>query len=236
MPAPARCRLEYFVPYYRVSTERQGRSGLGLEAQQEAISNFKRSRPDATFLQEFTEVESGTRKGNARPRLQQAIEFARAKNATLLIAKLDRLARNVHFVSGLMESKVNFLALDLPEANRLTIHIMAAFAEHEADCISQRTKAALAARKARGLPLGNPQNLLDTHRAAGRIEIARQRREKALHFSFQVAPLLTKLQNEGLSLNKIAHELNTRQISTASGRTGSWTATAVKNCLAWAVQ
>jgi DNA invertase Pin-like site-specific DNA recombinase len=140
-----------FVAYYRVSTERQGRSGLGLEAQQKAVRDHLNGG-DWKLVGEFTEVESGKR--SDRPKLAEALKACRVRGATLIIAKLDRLARNVHFVSGLMESGVEFTAVDFPQANRLAVHILAAVAEHEAKMISERTKAALAAAKARGVKLG----------------------------------------------------------------------------------
>lgn len=139
------------VAYYRVSTQKQGVSGLGLEAQVEAVRRYLGSRSDS-LIAEFTEVESG--KKNDRPKMAAAIAMCRAKNATLVIAKLDRMARNVAFVANLMDSGVEFVACDFPQANRLTIHILAAVAEHEAKAISARTKAALAAKKARGERLG----------------------------------------------------------------------------------
>lgn len=144
-----------FVSYIRVSTARQGASGLGLEAQQEAVQRFLNGG-SWELLGEFKEVETG--KGAdalaKRPQLRAALDLCRKEGATLIIAKLNRLSRSVHFVSGLMESKVRFVACDMPEANELTIHIMAAFAEHEAKRISQRTKDALAVAKARGAVLG----------------------------------------------------------------------------------
>jgi DNA invertase Pin-like site-specific DNA recombinase len=171
--APAR-----FVAYYRVSTDKQGRSGLGLEAQRAAVEAHvvdARGRVAA----EFIEVESGRKRD--RPQLAAALAAARAHRAILVIAKLDRLARNVHFVSGLMESGVEFVAADMPTVNRLTVHILAAVAEEEARMISARTKAALAAAKARGVPLGNPNlragsaeqarpaNLVKTGQARARV-------------------------------------------------------------------
>jgi DNA invertase Pin-like site-specific DNA recombinase len=140
-----------FVAYYRVSTQRQGASGLGLEAQQEAVRGFTKG---GTIVAEVVEVESGKR--NDRPKLAEALALCRKTKATLIIAKLDRLARNVAFVSNLMESGVDFVAVDFPQANRLTVHILAAIAEHEAAMISQRTRAALQAAKARGKRLGGP--------------------------------------------------------------------------------
>jgi len=142
-----------FVAYYRVSTDRQGASGLGLDAQRESVSRFVGAGQLAAA---FTEVESG-RKDTNRPQLQAALTECRKRKATLLIARLDRLARNVAFIANLMESGVDFVAVDMPQANRLTIHILAAVAEHEREMISARTKAALAQAKARGTRLGNPQ-------------------------------------------------------------------------------
>ena len=137
-----------YVAYYRVSTARQGQSGLGLEAQQSAVESF------CEPIESFTEVESGKLK--QRPELMRAIAACKRHKAILVVAKLDRVARNVAFVSTLMESGVEFIACDNPNANRLTIHILAAVAEDEASRISERTKAALAAAKRRGVVLGNP--------------------------------------------------------------------------------
>src|ERR1700740_755287 len=142
-----------FVAYFRVSTDAQGRSGLGLEAQREAVGRHV-GAAGGRIVAEFEEIESG--KKNDRPKIAAAISTSRLKRATLVIAKLDRLARNVAFVSNLMEGGVDFVACDNPYATRLTIHILAAVAEHERELISQRTKAALAAAKARGVKLGNP--------------------------------------------------------------------------------
>jgi len=140
-----------FVSYLRVSTQRQGKSGLGLEAQREAVLGFLNGGR-WELVQEIVEIESGKR--NDRPALARALSLCRVHGAKLLVAKLDRLARNVAFISALMEAGVEFEAVDLPQANRLTVHIMAAMAEHEACAISARTKAALGAAKARGTKLG----------------------------------------------------------------------------------
>ena len=139
------------IAYYRVSTKQQGESGLGLEGQVAAVAAYARGQ-GAEVLKTYREVESGKRAD--RPELAKALAHARRSRATLVIAKLDRLARNVHFLSGLMESNVDFIACDNPHANRLTIHILAAVAEDEAKRISERTRAALAASKARGGRLG----------------------------------------------------------------------------------
>jgi DNA invertase Pin-like site-specific DNA recombinase len=133
-----------FVAYYRVSTDKQGQSGLGLQAQHQAVMNYLNGGP-WTLVAEHTEVESGKR--NARPELQKALAACRRHKAKLVIAKLDRLSRNLHFITSVMESGVEFIACDNPHANKLTIHILAAVAEHEREAISERTKAALAAAK-----------------------------------------------------------------------------------------
>jgi hypothetical protein len=154
-----------FVSYIRVSTQRQGRSGLGLEAQRDAVTNHLNGGR-WSLIAEVVEVESGKR--SDRPKLAEALRLCRASKATLVIAKLDRLARNVAFIANLMESGVEFVACDMPQANRFTLHILAAVAEHEAAMISARTKAALAAAKARGIRLGasDPNRIAKTYPAA----------------------------------------------------------------------
>jgi DNA invertase Pin-like site-specific DNA recombinase len=147
-----------FVAYYRVSTAKQGQSGLGLQAQKESVEQYLNGG-DLQLIAEFTEVETG-KGSNAltkRPELQKAIAFAKKNKATLVIAKLDRLARNVHFIAGLLESGADFVAADMPEADRAMIQMMSVFAELEARRISERTKAALAQAKKNGVKLGNPQ-------------------------------------------------------------------------------
>ncbi|BDT69106.1 hypothetical protein os1_32940 [Comamonadaceae bacterium OS-1] len=205
---------QHFITYYRVSTQRQGASGLGLDAQRNAVKNYLAGR-DKTVIEEFSEVETG-KGSNAlekRPQLRLALERCSKTGATLLIAKLDRLARNVHFVSGLMESKAKFVACDLPEANQLTIHIMAAFAEHEARRISERTRDALAAAKARGVVLG----------ATGPVNLKQhtQRRQKAASaFKDRLIPLLTGFASQGLSRRAIVVQLNDLGIKAPRG--GTW--------------
>jgi DNA invertase Pin-like site-specific DNA recombinase len=144
------------VAYYRVSTDRQGRSGLGLEAQQEAVRTYLNGG-NWKLVGEFVEIESGKRAD--RPKLSEALRICRLQRATLVIAKLDRLSRNAHFLLGLQEAGVDFVAADSPHANRLTVHILAAVAEDEAKRIAERTKAALAAAKARGTKLGGSGQL-----------------------------------------------------------------------------
>src|SRR6516162_418624 len=142
-----------FVSYLRVSTVRQGKSGLGLEAQRKAVRDYL-DGGNWQLVQEFVEVESG--RHSERPQLAAALAACKKHKARLVIAKLDRLSRNLAFIATLMESGVEFIAADMPFANKLTIHILAAVAEHEREAISERTKAALAAAKARGTRLGNP--------------------------------------------------------------------------------
>jgi len=149
--------MQKFVSYLRVSTNRQGQSGLGLEAQRDAVRNYL-ARVQHEHIDELVEVESGAK--SSRPVLAEALARCRREKATLIIAKLDRLARNVAFISSLMETGVDFVAVDAPYANKLMLHILSAFAEHEREQISIRTKAALAAAKARGVKLGKNGKIL----------------------------------------------------------------------------
>ena len=201
-----------FIAYFRVSTDRQGRSGLGLDAQREAVLRHVGSNR-GELIGEFCEIESGKR--NDRPQLAAAISAANRAKATLIIAKLDRLARNVHFVSGLMESGVDFVAADNPHANKLMVHMLAAFAEHEREQISQRTKDALAAAKARGIRLGRN----------GADRLAPAYRAEAIERARQLAPILAELRRTGMSARRIAAELAARGIATPSG--GRWHAQSV---------
>src|ERR1700733_2809276 len=165
-----------FVSYLRVSTVRQGISGLGLEAQREAVASYLNGGR-WSLVQEVVEVESGKR--NDRPAIAEALRLCRLHRAILIIAKLDHLARNVHFISSLMESGVEFVAVDFPQANRLTVHILAAVAEHEASMISTRTKAALGAAKARGVELGGQQGSVERMARIGRKGNAARARSEA---------------------------------------------------------
>lgn len=210
--------MKRFIAYYRVSTEQQGKSGLGLDAQRQAVAGYVAGRGD--IVAEFTEIESSR---NKRPQLQAALEACRKHKATLLIARLDRLARNVAFISNLMESRVEFVAVDFPEANRLTIHILAAVAEHEREMISKRTKDALKAAKARGVRLGNPDPIPAARLANAAVK------EQTAQFHATVKPLIQKLRLEGYSLAKIATELNSRSVQTARG--GLWYPATVRNIL-----
>src|SRR5215831_9781263 len=149
-PTPVTRHPRKFIAYFRVSTDKQGRSGLGLEAQKAAVASYVAA---GQLLASYTEVESGRR--NDRPALAAAVAACKQHKATLVVAKLDRLARSVYFIASLMEAKVDFVCCDMPTANRLTLHVLSAVAEHEREAISTRTKAALAAAKARGVKLGN---------------------------------------------------------------------------------
>src|SRR3954465_401776 len=196
-----------WVAYYRVSTAKQGASGLGLDAQRSAVADYL-DGGNRQLAAEFTEVESGRK--NDRPELARALATCRRTGAALIIAKLDRLARNVAFVSNLMEAGVEFTAVDFPTANRLTIHILAAVAEHEREMISARTKAALAAAKARGVRLGRPDRETRHMRTA--------RSAKVAAFRATVLPEVQQLVGEGMSQRKIAAELNRRGLATYAGR------------------
>jgi DNA invertase Pin-like site-specific DNA recombinase len=205
-----------FISYLRVSTQRQGQSGLGIDAQRAAVDLYL-GQIGGTLISEFVEVESGSCK--ARPVLAESIALCRRMKAVLLIAKLDRLARNVAFVSSLMESGVEFVAVDAPYANRLMIHILAAFAEHERTLISERTKAALAAAKGKGVQLG-----LNGHR------LAQANKAAAMAFAETMrGPALDVIDQGAKTLNEIALQLNARGERTRLGSV--WTASGVQRLL-----
>lgn len=210
-----------FVAYYRVSTTGQGVSGLGLEAQREAVERYLNGG-SWSLIEAFTEVETG-KGSNAldrRPQLKAALAYARKHKAVLVIAKLDRLARNVHFVSGLMETGVEFVAADRPDADRFTLHLEAALAEREARVISERTKAALAAAKRRGVVLGANGRALAVLNKAEAVE--------------RIAPMagrLTALRGQGLPLRRIADTLNAEGLSPPGACGGKWHAATVQRAL-----
>jgi DNA invertase Pin-like site-specific DNA recombinase len=202
-----------FVAYFRVSTDRQGKSGLGLDAQREAVTSFLNGGR-WTLIAEFTEVESGKRAD--RPELAKALAACKKQKAKLVIAKLDRLSRNLAFIATLMESGVEFIAADMPHANKMTLQVLAVFAEHERDMISARTKAALAAAKARGQQLGNPNLSTARKRAVAAVKAS------ARQFAANVRPIIEEILRAGaVSHNRIAAELNKRNVKTARG--GTWT-------------
>lgn len=198
-----------FISYIRVSTDRQGRSGLGLEAQRQAVADYLNGGK-WDLVAEFVEVESG-RGANAldkRPQLRAAIDAAKRAKATLVIAKLDRLARNVHFISGLLESGVDFVAVDNPTASRLTVQILAAVAEDEARRIRERTRDALAAAKARGTVLGKH----------GREVLSRDNRAAALDRARKLYPVVAMLRDETGSVRRLVERLNSTGVKTPNGK------------------
>ncbi|BBU57226.1 resolvase [Mameliella alba] len=216
------------IAYERVSTARQGRSGLGLEAQRSAIEAFAASR-SAGVLARFTEVESGKR--NTRPELDKALNLARLTGATLVIAKLDRLSRDAAFLLTLQASGVSFLACDMPEANDLTVGIMALVAQQERETISRRTTEALAAAKARGVKLGNPNGAAALRRAGkGGTALQETVRRNADEFAEDLREVVAAIRAEGhTTLRAMAKQLNARGIRTR--RCGRWHVSTVQNLL-----
>ncbi len=216
-----------FVSYLRVSTDQQGRSGLGLEGQRDAVVRHVAS-VGGRIVAELVEVESGRK--NDRPKLAAALEACRRHRAVLAIAKLDRLARNVAFVSNLMESGVEFVAADMPILNRLTVHILAAVAEEEARMISARTKAALAAAKARGVKLGGYRvgsADIASYSREGQAAGVAVRREAAAQHAMDLEPTIRALQGQGItSLSAMARELTARGVPTLRG-SSNWQAVQV---------
>jgi DNA invertase Pin-like site-specific DNA recombinase len=216
-----------WISYLRVSTRRQGKSGLGLEAQRQDVANHLNGG-SWNLIKEFVEVESG--KKAARPQLEAALAACRLHGATLLIAKLDRLSRNALFLLGLQAAGVDFVAADMPTANRLTVGIMAMVAEEEARAISVRTKAALAAAKARGTVLGGNRGVVPTAKMRKLSVAARQERAAARARDLQGT--IKELQAAGAtSLRAIAAGLNEAGIPTARGD-GEWSAPQVMRVLA----
>ena len=216
----------HYVTYLRVSTDRQGKSGLGLDAQRKAVADHVAGKGE--IAAEYVEIESG--KKNDRPQLARALAEAKRIGAVLLIAKLDRLARNVAFIANLLEAGVEIAAADMPEANRFLLHVMAAVAEHEAQAISDRTRAALATAKARGVALGwsMPERAGEQRHAARKG--AERNARKADQHAANVLPVIRQIAARGASLRQIADELNTRGIKTARG--GLWYAATVRNVMA----
>ncbi|MDY3547469.1 recombinase family protein [Riemerella anatipestifer] len=202
-----------FVSYYRVSTQKQGNSGLGLEAQKSTIQNYLK---DIEAIAEFTDIESGTKKGNDRQGLKDAISYCKIHNAKLIIAKLDRLSRNVSFIAQLMESDIEFVICDQPQATRFTIHIFAALGEQEARFISERTKSALAEAKKRGKKLGSPQNLTDKSRVNS-LEVRKQNAVNNEN-SRKAGALIVSLRQSGKSFYQITKEINALGFKTRTNK------------------
>jgi len=231
-PAEPPPPVPLIIAYYRVSTARQGRSGLGLEAQRAAVIEFAR-RHGGKIVAEYTEVETGKR--SDRPKLAAALPHAKLSRATLVVAKLDRLSRDVAFLSALMKSGVEFVCCDYPTANKLTIHILVAVAEHEAELISLRTKEALAAYKARGGKLGSARpghwkgrEHLRGYAKAAPLGAAKMRRLADDRYR-HLYPLMREMRDSGATLWAIANRLN--ELSHTPPRGGSWGASQVRNVL-----
>jgi len=223
------------IAYLRVSTARQAESGLGLDAQQTALREHA-LRCGSVIIASYVETESGTR--SDRPELMKALAHARRARATLVVAKLDRLSRNLAFLSALMDSGVEFVCCDNPHANRLTLHLLASVAEHEAHLISERTKAALAAAKARGVKLGSARpghwNAERSQRRLNGLVGARRkaaivRQSLARAYYVDLAPLMIEMRAGGLSLRAIAERLNSAGHCTRRGC--SWSAVQVRSVL-----
>jgi DNA invertase Pin-like site-specific DNA recombinase len=216
---------EKWVSYLRVSTDRQGKSGLGLEAQRNAVTDFLNGG-HWSLVKEFQEIESGKR--TDRPELAKAVQACRAYGAKLVIAKLDRLSRDAHFLLGLEKAGVDFVAADMPNANRLTVGIMAMVAEEERRMISKRTKDALAAAKRRGTKLGGDRGVIPSKKArAMGVEALRARADAK---AADLAPIIRELQVAGkTSLRAIAAALNEAGIPTARG--GEWSSPQVMRIL-----
>ncbi len=204
--------MKSYVAYLRVSTQKQGQSGLGLEAQRAAVSTFVAD--PVQLVAEFVEVESG--KQNQRPQLAAAIALAKAKGATLLIAKLDRLSRNAGFIFALRDSGADFVCCDMPDANTLTVGLFAVLAQHERETISKRTKEALAAKKARGAQLGTPANLTPAATQKGRDR--NQANARTNEHNDRAAAHILLLREKGFNYSQIAEKLNALRFRTRTGK------------------
>ena len=206
---------EKYVAYLRVSTQKQGYSGLGLEAQREIIHNYLREKKP---IFEYVEVESGRKTDKGRPKLKEALSQCRTHGAKLIVAKLDRLARNVSFLSALLESDVAIVFCDFPQANKMVLHILASISQYEAELISTRTKQALAAKKSRGHKLGNPEHLLDKHEQAIAKSNETNRKKAADNPNNKRAvAMLRVLAAQGKTLSEMADTLNNEGFVTSQG-------------------
>ena len=224
-----RMNREKYVCYYRVSTQKQKNSGLGLEAQKEVVTNYLNGC-DWEIIGEYVEIESG--KNNNRAELNKAIQACKLKDAKLIVSKLDRLSRDVHFITSLMKSDVKFVVAEMPEMTELTIHIFASIAQHERKMISERTKVALKQAKARNIKLGNPclrrgERIVNS---GDTINANKVRVTRANEYVSQMKPIILEIMSSGIvSLNGIANELNIQRYTTRRGSV--WSAIAVKRVL-----
>lgn len=203
--------MKNFVAYYRVSTAKQGVSGLGLQSQKTTVNNFIANN---NLIGEFTEIESG--KNDKRIELQKAIQHAKQNNATLIIAKLDRLSRNASFILALRDANINFVCCDMPDANNFTIGIFALLAQQERELISDRTKKALQSKKENGFKLGSPQNLTNQSRLNS-INVRKQKANENEN-NIKAFGFIQSLKTQNLSLSQIAAKLNEFGFKTSSGK------------------
>jgi DNA invertase Pin-like site-specific DNA recombinase len=206
--------MKKYVGYFRVSSQEQGKSGLGLEGQKNMVDNFIQTQK-GTLINSFVEIETGTSK-KKRIEIFKAIEFAKEHNAILCIAKIDRLARNVHFISSLIETGVEFVAVDMPTANNFTIHLYSALAEEEAKLISFRTRKALEMKKQQGYKLGTPENFTEERRKMGTLALIEK--AKSNQNNIQATKLIVEYRDQGKSYDWIALRLNELGIFTANGK------------------
>lgn len=198
------------ITYYRVSTVRQGESGLGIDAQVKAVRDFAKAN-DYTLEEEYIEIESG--KKNSRPMLKKALHQCKRKQVTLIVAKLDRMSRNVSFISDLMESGVDFKAIDVPSGEKFILHILAAVAEHEREQIGKRTSLALQAAKARGVALGT----------YGRDVLSKKNKELCEQFAEKMKPIILRLQRKGFNtIRALTDELNRLEVPTYRNDGSKW--------------
>ena len=217
--------MKNFITYYRVSTAKQGNSGLGLAAQRTAVNNYLKSVGEHRVLASFTEVESG--KNSDRPEFNKALELVKKENAILLVAKLDRLSRDLHFISGVQKMKVDFVACDMPHANKLTVHIMAAIAEQEREAISSRIKGALA-ESDKLLGMANPK-IREAWLAKGKEKSLATRRRRNKRAYEKLRGKFQELKDMGLSQRKMVEMLNRWEVRTIKG--GLWDQSQVCRCL-----
>ena len=206
--------IEY-VAYLRVSTQKQKFSGLGIDSQKQIIENYLSNKIP---IAEYIEIESGRKTDRGRPKLKEALDLCRKTGAKLIVAKLDRLARNVAFLSQLLESDVDIVFCDFPQANKMVLHILAAISQYEAELVATRTKQALAAKKAQGYTLGNPEHLMDKldEAVAKSVETNKRKAEENPN-NKRAAAMLKVLAKEGKTLQEMADYLNEQGFTTSKG-------------------